>query len=282
MSVTQKNNDFYALLENGEVKKVGLDPAATDSFGNIFITNGEALMAMDKISFDGNSLLDVDEVYVIKPFALPKELDAAVANPLGLELLDLKHDKIKSIFWYDSNNKRYYFQNFDRRKLLINKHLLFFSNGLFRELKDDVLMVDNTVNAIYEGGQFFFHSYANANKIFSLIEFYHEATDGDMKNFSANSYVLMDENWLLDNANSIIRKHITLILKSGVLDNANTKKIQRTAKKFKLKIELDKNSKIIFPQNQKECRDILSYLNEQYYIGLITGKQYRTNSKRPV
>ena len=112
-------------------------------------------------------------------------------------------------------------------------------------------------------------------------DFFQEATDQVLTEFSAESNIIIDREWLLENANKVIRKHITLIQNSAVLVSANTGKIQKSAKKFNLKIELE-DGRIKFPNNIKECREILYYINEHYYVGIITGKKYRTNSKKQV
>ena len=69
--------------------------------------------------------------------------------------------------------------------------------------------------------------------------------------------------------------------KSKVLDGISPKKVVTSAKAYKLVIELE-GGKIKFPSNVKDCRNLLNYLNEQYYSGVIAGKKYLTNSKRAI
>lgn len=66
---------------------------------------------------------------------------------------------------------------------------------------------------------------------------------------------------------------------AGMMEKAKPKSIKTSAKKFNLNIELQ-DGKVLLPNDKKVCKDILTFLNEQYYIGLITGNKYRTNSKR--
>ena len=150
---------------------------------------------------------------------------------------------------------------------------------IFDKLDENAFIVENIVNAIYKNGKFYFKSYINANKIFSLIEFYQEATNEEIRGFAANRNLIVDEDWLIENSNTIIRKQISLIQKSNILESAKPNKIKTSAKKFSLDIEIE-NGKLKLPNNKQKCRDILTFLNEQYYIGLITGTKYRTNSKR--
>jgi len=112
-----------------------------------------------------------------------------------------------------------------------------------------------------------------------LLTYFEEATDDVIEQFSANNVLSVDSTWLKNNGNTVIKKQITLIQKSNVLATANPKKVKTSANKFNLKIELV-DGKLVLPNDKKQCKDILSFLNEQYYIGLITGKKFRTNSKR--
>ncbi|MGC4038663.1 MAG: DUF4868 domain-containing protein [Chitinophagaceae bacterium] len=158
-------------------------------------------------------------------------------------------------------------------------YLLFWNT--FDRLTEDAFVVDNIVNAVYKNRKFYFISYPNANKIFSLASYYKEATNAELTLFGAHVNVsVKNMDWFLQNANTVVRKHITLVQKSKILDGADTKKIKKSAKKFRIKIELNDDGKIIFPEDKKACKDILFYLNEQYYEGPITKKQYQTNSKR--
>ena len=97
--------------------------------------------------------------------------------------------------------------------------------------------------------------------------------------FATNDKIIVNADWLKENGTTIIKKQITLIQKSRVLESANPKNIIKSANKFNLKIQIFEG-KLILPNDKKQCKEILSFLNEQYYIGLISGKKFRTNSKR--
>ena len=105
------------------------------------------------------------------------------------------------------------------------------------------------------------------------------ASDVTIDQFALNDKLTVDPNWLKENGNTIIKKQITLIQNSNVLLSVNTKKVKNSANKFNLKIELI-DGKLVLPNDKKQCKDILSFLNEQYFFGVITGKKFRTNSRR--
>ena len=270
--------NFFAILKDDTVRKINLLQAITGDIRSVFVNISDSILNSDveEILFDGNFNIQDEEILYVE-MQLPANVIEASSNPIGLHVLNLVSDNIKTLFWVE--NEVYYFQNFDKRKLLQNKNVIFWDETTFDKLKSNALILDNAVNAIYKDGKFYFKSYVNANKIFSLIAFFEEASNEVIDEFANNDKLIVDANWLKENGNTIIKKQITLIQKSNILLNANTKKIKNSAKKFNLKIELV-DGKLVLPKDKKQCKDILSFLNEQYYIGLITGKKFRTNSKR--
>jgi hypothetical protein len=270
--------NFFAILKDDTIRKIDLLQTITADIRNVFINIGNSILNDDveEILFDGNFNIQDEEILYVE-MELPANVIEASTNPIGLQVLNLVVDDIKTLFWVE--NDVYYFQNFDKRKLLQNKNVIFWDNNTFDKLTSNALIVDNIVNAIHKNNKFYFKSYANANKIFSLITFFEEASNEVIDEFANNDKLTVDADWLKENGNTIIKKQITLIQKSNVLTNANPKKIKSSANKFNLKIELV-DGKLVLPNDKKQCKDILSFLNEQYYIGLITGKKFRTNSKR--
>lgn len=272
--------NFFAILKDDSIKKIDLLQSITESIKNVFITNAATIInsETEEILFDGNFNIDGNEILYVE-MTLSDNLVEANSNTIGLEVLDISRDDIKALFWIE--NEVYYFQNFDKRKLLQNKNVIFYSGTTYHKLREDALIVENMVNAIYKDGKFYFKSYANANKIISLSDFFEEASNETIEEFATNEIFDLDLNWLKDNSDTTIRKQITLIQKSQVLVSASSRKIKTSAKKFNLIIDLE-DGKLKLPNDKKMCKSILSFLNEQYYFGLISGRKFITNSKRDV
>lgn len=269
--------NFYAILKDDSIRKIDLLQTITDNIKDVFILGGLKLVDADtkEIKFDGNYAVQEEEVLFVE-MSLSDNIKEAIKNPIGINELNLETDDIKTLFWVE--NDVYYFQNFDKRRLLQNKNVIFWNNTTYDRLTEKALIIENVVNAIYKDGKFYFTSYANANKIFSLLDFFEAATDKQIDEFAISEALDADPIWLKANANSLLRKQITLVQKSNILTGASPRKIVNAAKKFKLAIVLV-NGKLKLPNDKKQCKDILSFLNEQYYIGLITGNKYKTNSK---
>ncbi|NDW12674.1 DUF4868 domain-containing protein [Bacteroides sp. 214] len=269
---------FFALLRNDTVKKIDLLQSITNDIKTVFIENSTNLInsETEEILFDGNFNIDGNEILYVE-MALPEAVIEASTNSIGIETLNISTDDIKALFWIE--NGMYYFQNFDKRKLLQNKNVLFWSDSTYHKFSSNALIVENAVNAIYKDGKFYFNSYANANKIMSLASFFEEASNETIDEFAAQELLNVDSAWLKENGNSMIRKQITLIQKSNILATATVGKIRSSARRFNLTISFN-NGKLDIPNDKKMCKDILCFLNEQFYIGLISGKKFRTNSKR--
>jgi hypothetical protein len=270
--------NFFAILKDDSIRKIDLLQSITPDIRSVFVNIGNSMLNDDveEILFDGNFNIQEEEILYVE-MELPTDVLDSASNPIGFRVLNLETDEIKALFWVENNI--YYFQNFDKRKLLQNKSVIYWDSNTFNKLNNNALIVDNIINAIYKNNKFYFKSYANANKIFSLLEFFEEASNEVIDDFASTDKLSVDANWLKENGNTIIKKQITLIQKSNVLANANPKKIKTSANKFNLTIDII-DGKLVLPNDKKQCKDILSFLNEQYYIGLITGKKFRTNSKR--
>ncbi len=168
--------NFFAILKDDTIRKIDLLQDITTDIRSVFINIGNFILNDDveEILFDGNFNIQDDEILYVE-MDLPANLTEASSNPIGLQVLNLEIDDIKTLFWVE--NDIYYFQNFDRRKLLQNKNVIFWDNLTFNKLTNNALIVDNIVNAIHKNNRFYFKSYANANKIFSLLTFFEEASN---------------------------------------------------------------------------------------------------------
>jgi hypothetical protein len=273
-------DNFFALLNNHTVRRIDLVPAVEDQVRDIFVDQGQAMTEKDPVLFDGNYKVDEDEVLYVE-MELSAELEEIANNPMGIHLLDIGVDNIKALIWYE--DEVYYFQNFDNRKLLRQKTVLFLANQTYNRLTADAFVLDNYIQAVCREGEFYFISYANANKIFSLQAYYKEATDEELDTFAEHEMVVVEDiDWLRDHANTVIRKQVTLLQKSNLLNEVSPKKIKSGAKKFKIECVFDDDGKIVFPSDMRKCKDLLKFLNEECYEGPLTKRQYATNSKRRI
>jgi hypothetical protein len=214
--------NFFAILTDDTIKKIDLLQTITNDIRSVFINIGSLMLAADvePILFDGNYNTKDEEISYVE-MELGENIVEANNNPIGLQELNIESDDIKTLFWVEDNI--YYFQNFDKRKLLQNRNIIFWDKTTFNKLTTTALIVDNSVNAIYKDKKFYFKSYANANRIFSLLSYFEAASDTAIDTFATNDKVAVDAEWLKENSNTIIRKQITLIQKRTCILCINTK-----------------------------------------------------------
>jgi len=82
-----------------------------------------------------------------------------------------------------------------------------------------------------------------------------------------------------------MRRRFTATVQSGGLDALKPRKICRRAKKYGLTFDIKKESDkdtIVFPSDKKEIKNLLTFLNEGYFEGELTGTLFRTNPQRKV
>jgi hypothetical protein len=182
--------NFFAILENNDVRKINLTQKVIPSIRAIFVDGGDALFDdVEEIEFNGNWKIDPNEILYVS-LELPANVLEVSTNAIGIPDLNMEKEEVKTLFWYE--NGVYYFQNFDKRKLLRNKSILYYNNETYNLLDNDGFIIDNIVNAVHKDQKLYFLSYANANKIFSLADFYQEATDEEIKTFAKSPNVALD------------------------------------------------------------------------------------------
>lgn len=91
-----------------------------------------------------------------------------------------------------------------------------------------------------------------------------------------------DCEWMKENSDSVMRKQIKSIEDSGILAglNVTTKKFKSWAKKAGIPEGVYNTGNLVFPKNKKECKVILSFLNDDIFEGHFTKSIYLSNSKR--
>src|SRR5690554_961938 len=268
------SNSFFAILKDDSIKRVILNQNIISQVKKIFEDASSELMPNDiePIIFDGAFKVDKDEILYVE-MALPVEIKNALNNPSNVHPLDIDKDEVKGLFWGVKNQggiTEVYVQNFDRRKLLNNKNVLIYSDKTYNNLVENGFIIDNKITAILKNDRLYFTSYHNAKRLFDLSMYFTEATDDDIDKFSDAQNISVDSDWLKENANTAIRKQITLALRNEYLSKTSAKGIQTEAKSylpFSVKVE---NNKVEVPEDKKECKLFLEFLNEQIYKGIFS------------
>ncbi len=242
----------------------------------------------EHISFDGHYSPSEDETLCVHNFTLDEVIREAVETPAGIASFvpnEANKDKIKAVFIGEVCDGRMViaFQKIKKEQYLSVKGInLFFDNKTFVQEKRFGISISDEIDCIYEDGKLLFKSFFRARQIFNLMEYYREATQGEVERFARMEELAMDNAEIfIGQADSRIRKKIASIIDSGVLEKFSARDIQRMGKQTGIEIAV-RNKKVVIPADKKKMKIILGFLDEEVYKGLFSNATYITNSKRSV
>lgn len=248
-------------------------------------------LQQDEIVFDGKYKPDAGEVLCIENYDDIDNLESAIRNPTSLDLVDPSEDSfhdIKALFSgyiLATGEVKVLLQNFDRRKIISTNGLsIFHSANVYKKIEGIGLTIDHKLTATLEEGKLKFFSFHNARQIFDLSEYYKEATDDDVIEFSNMGLIKSaDNSQLLEMSDSWVRRKISLIQQSGILQNVPINEMKAVATEFSIPfITVTENGYelIKIPDNKSDLKKLLRFLDEDYYKSPLSKKNFITNSKR--
>ena len=278
-------NDFvFFLLSDGNIRKVLLANEVVQDVVELWEPSYARFISdeITEVAFNGSYKPDKEEVMYVT-MELPACFADIPNNTNNYNEIAIPGDSIKTVCLY--HNGSYYFQNFMNNYIVKASNIaLFWSNDTFKKFEEQkAFTIEETVNAIYHDGKLYFRSYASARQIFDLTAFYTEATNADIDNVLGNNVFLgTDCEWMKENSDSVMRKQIKSIKDSGILAglNVTTKSFRSWAKKAGIPEGVYNTGNLVFPKNKKECKVILSFLNDDIFEGHFTKSIYLSNSKR--
>ena len=248
-------------------------------------------LQQDEIIFDGKYKPDSGEVLCIKNYDDIDNLESAIRNPASLDLVDPSeeffHD-IKALFsgyTLPTGGVKILLQNFDKRKIISTNGLsIFHSANVYKKIEGIGLTVDHKLTATLEEGKLKFLSFHNARQIFDLSEYYKEATDEDVNEFSDLDLIKsVDNDQLLAMSDSWVRRKISLIQQSGILQNVPINEMKAVAIEFSIPfitVTESRGELIKIPDNKSDLKKLLRFLDEDYYKSPLSKTNFITNSKR--
>ena len=248
-------------------------------------------LQQDEIAFDGKYKPDAGEVLCIENYDDIDNLESAIRNPTSLDLVDPSEDffhDIKALFSgyiLTTGGVKVLLQNFDRRKIISTNGLsIFHSANVYKKIEGIGLTIDHKLTATLEEGKLKFFSFHNARQIFDLSEYYKEATDDDVLEFSNLGLIKsVDSDQLLKMSDSWVRRKISLIQQSGILQSVPINEMKAVATEFSIPfttVTENGGELIEIPDNKSDLKKLLRFLDEDYYKSPLSKTNFITNSKR--
>lgn len=282
----------YTKEPSGRIVRFELDAAVQPELRAFWNTQIEAFNCNEElIAFDGNYKADAAELLFIDNFDDIDALAEAVADPGKIPKVEGDEDvlgAVKALFVGREEEGQWvvYLQAFDRRRLMSVKGFsIFHDKAVFKRIESAGLTLDTRIAAKLVGKKLYFRDFFYARQIFDLSSYYQEATDADIQKFAEvpgihvpdlEKFRLASDSW--------VRRKIWLIQQSTILQEVPMQKLKEVAAGFDLVIESevgqDGVERLVIPEGRREIKNLLRYLDEDYYKSSLTSRSYRTNSKR--
>jgi hypothetical protein len=251
----------------------------------------------EPVEFDPGATyrLEKEQIFRIKDFHLPQHFIDAARRPHSLPDFSLKNKsagQIKTIAAIDAgpNDKspaRFLFQQFRTTQLLDRSRSLFATEGTFRRIKNDGMTIAHELVAVHHAGNLYFRSLSIVSRFLDLAAYETEANDEQITEFVASEKFVPDDiegleamikgdGWLKRRIASILSNNILAQIKPGPA-------LKRKAKVFDVEFVLEKEgkeTKIRLPKDKKNLKNVIKFMNEEYFHGEITHATYETNSLR--
>lgn len=287
--------NIFAIVDDIQtpVRRIPLTNNLQTQIGQFFDNQKQDFIHnKQEITFTSSYNVDIGEIFTIDDFPIPNSFTSALQNPLNHQILNLKEEtrRIKAIFTgvWTENEKQVSFQVFDTGKVLSKGITLLNSGDTYKKLEDPGLVLQEKLTAHYQSSKLLFYSYHNTKRFLDLNDYYEAATDTDLDAFADNNiFEFEDKDSFKGNADFIIRKKIALLQKNNVLNNLSIDEIkivsdelnQNVADEHKINIAIN-DGKLIIPENKKQLKELIRFLDEDYVTAPLTKRRCLTNSKQ--
>lgn len=293
-------SNLFALVDDNEapIRRIPLTAALNTELAQLFAEQQAALINdRQPIVFTGSYNVDEGEIFTIADYPLPPDIGQAIGNPLTCQVLNLSTEthRIKALFSgnWTAANKTVNFQVFDAGKLLSNRWTLIGlpiqAGDTYKRLEEPGLILQDKLTAHFHNGTLYFASYHNTKRFLDLADYYREATDTDLDDFAATDlFAFEDQEGFKEQADSIIRKKIALLQKNEVLKDLAVADIQTVANNFNaelpeehhITIMVNDDGKLVIPEDKKQLKELIRFLDEDYVTAPLTKRKCLTNSKK--
>lgn len=215
------------------------------------------------------------------------EVDAILARleggVLALEELnsnEFEAERIRAILVQLEENgvKRLLIQSFSLSQRLSRKMALISNGNTFDKIDTSSFVLTNQLDIIVEFGLIKFKKYNVAKRIFDLSAHYKEATDAEIRLFAQNDKLTIDPELLIQLATQPLRKMISSVQASGVLDREDANSIRRKA--AGLVPVVVENNRVVVPLTRAGLKDLMAFLDHKIYKSPVDEDSYETNSHR--
>lgn len=239
----------------------------------------------EEIAFDGRWKPDADQAMVIDTTIESQSIFQQVAaEALAVEQMpaaNFENEAIRALAVKrgEGDQSRVLLQAFSSQQRLSRKFALTLHGDVFNKLSASSFSIDSQIHAVIENGKVKFKSFNMAKRIFDLSGHYSEATNKDIEEICNLGNVSADSDKIIDVANPTLRKLISAVKNSSVLNDNTADQIRTKAMAVTLDIIVEEG-RIKLPDTREGLRTLFSFLDHGIYMSPVSNARYITNSRR--
>lgn len=251
------------------------------------------LLEAEEIDFDPGYTPEAHERFSLQDFELPDVVSAESSGTVRLldpiNMQGAEPFLIKAMLGFarqDDGSEVVLTQSFSKSHIISPGKFLFLARDRFETSAAPALSLADQLTAVYYPAQqkLLFKNYRATNAIFSLMDFYKEATEEEIKAILAHEKLApVDADALAKGASQWFCKRFALLNDSEILDQYTVPQIVQNSMGYDLDIQIDNSTgqdRIVFPAEKAPAKKLLQFLNEELFRGAITERLFETNSKR--
>ncbi|ELG7557223.1 DUF4868 domain-containing protein [Escherichia coli] len=294
--------ELFAITDSEiptRIIKIDIDAPAQTVVENLFRTQRSEFINEDieEIEFCASYNVQDGEIFSINPFDDEIGIINAIERPDAVPVWDPDDVSVhyfKALFTGEpasnGNPTQVWLQCFDRRQI-INNEKSFFQvvtqpGNRFSVSTRPGFSLSDRLTAILVGDKLLFKSFFMLRRFFNMEEYFNEATREDLDNFIGNDifHVENAEDFMMF-ADSAIKKKVSLIISSGILNDQPIENLIECAQKIGYQLgitNVNGDNKITMQNSKREVKQLLYFLDQGYFNSIITNELMLTNSKRPI
>lgn len=294
--------ELFAITDSEiptRIIKIDIDAPAQTVVENLFRTQRSEFINEDieEIEFCASYNVQDGEIFSINPFDDEIGIINAIERPDAVPVWDPDDVSVhyfKALFTGEpasnGNPTQVWLQCFDRRQI-INNEKSFFQvvtqpGNRFSVSTRPGFSLSDRLTAILVGDKLLFKSFFMLRRFFNMEEYFNEATREDLDNFIGNDiFHVENAEDFMTFADSAIKKKVSLIISSGILNDQPIENLIECAQKIGYQLgitNVNGDNKITMPNSKRELKQLLYFLDQGYFNSIITNELMLTNSKRPI
>ncbi|EAR7757563.1 MULTISPECIES: Kiwa anti-phage protein KwaB-like domain-containing protein [Enterobacteriaceae] len=294
--------ELFAITDSEiptRIIKIDIDAPAQTVVENLFRTQRSEFINEDieEIDFCASYNVQDGEIFSINPFDDEIGIINAIERPDAVPVWDPDDVSVhyfKALFTGEpasnGNPTQVWLQCFDRRQI-INNEKSFFQvvtqpGNRFSVSTRPGFSLSDRLTAILVGDKLLFKSFFMLRRFFNMEEYFNEATREDLDNFIGNDiFHVENAEDFMTFADSAIKKKVSLIINSGILNDQPIENLIECAQKIGYQLgitNVNGDNKITMPNSKREVKQLLYFLDQGYFNSIITNELMLTNSKRPI